>query len=337
MHYFLAKDNQWLKALKDELKEQISPEINHFEKLSMISISEDYSLSNSHLGFSTQALLNCKTIAEDSISLQVDQIIKIVKEKIKTEEEILLHAFSLTYKYGVYTKGRIEIVKEKLIKKLRKEGIRLNRKKPLKKSNFVQILLMPDKSLICSVITKNQMPRLSQLLSPFEGGFTTITEDKKAPSRAYRKIIEAQKILGHYFKPEEIVVDLGASPGGWSYIARKQGSKVIALDRSELAEDLMNDSQVTFIKGDAFKYMEEKIDWVISDIICEPKRILELIHRWVEAEKCQQFIFTIKFKGSEDYPILKQFQEVSLKLNYDSILRQLNANKNEVTFMGIKK
>lgn len=48
-------------------------------------------------------------------------------------------------------------------------------------------------------------------------------------SRAAFKIIEMDQQLG-LFKPGMLVVDLGAAPGGWSQVAAKKKTKVIALD-----------------------------------------------------------------------------------------------------------
>ena len=179
------------------------------------------------------------------------------------------------------------------------------------------------------------METYHSLISPFVGGFNNVEDDKKAPSRAYRKIVEAQLLLGTSISEGELLVDLGACPGGWTYIARKNGARVIALDRSPLDEILMNDEQVTFLKADAFKYRaEEKVDWVVSDIISAPDRILELMDYWVLGNNCTHFIFTIKFQGDEGYGILEKFKKVARECNFQVILKQLNANKNEVTIMG---
>ena len=173
------------------------------------------------------------------------------------------------------------------------------------------------------------------LISPFVGGFNNVEDDKKAPSRAFKKIIEAQELMGKRMWEGETVVDLGACPGGWTYIARKYGADVIALDRSPLDTELKEDENVTFLKEDAFKFeVDEPADWVVSDIICAPERILELINYWVIGKNCKNFVFTIKFHGHKDYGELKKFKNIASKMDYNVILKQLNVNKNEVTIMG---
>ncbi len=76
---------------------------------------------------------------------------------------------------------------------------------------------------------------------------------KKAQQEGYRsraafKLLEIQERDG-LFKPGQIVVDLGAAPGGWSQIAKRlvgTGGTVIALDILEM-EPLMD---IEFIQGD---------------------------------------------------------------------------------------
>lgn len=64
-------------------------------------------------------------------------------------------------------------------------------------------------------------------------------------SRAAFKLDEIN-IRDHLLRPGMLVVDLGATPGGWSQIAAKLGTKVIALDLLEMDSI----AGVTFIQGD---------------------------------------------------------------------------------------
>lgn len=92
--------------------------------------------------------------------------------------------------------------------------------------------------------------------------------------RAVYKLIEMQK-KDKLFKPGDIVVDLGAAPGGWSELVRKwvgKNGQVIALDLLKIDPI----PGVTFIQGDfssdevyekLLKTLDgQKIDWVISDM-----------------------------------------------------------------------
>lgn len=58
--------------------------------------------------------------------------------------------------------------------------------------------------------------------------------DPLAPSRSYLKIEEAFRVLGRAPEKNDLVIDLGAAPGGWSYSALKRGARVTAVDNGPL-------------------------------------------------------------------------------------------------------
>jgi|SRR5271169_1436107 len=64
-------------------------------------------------------------------------------------------------------------------------------------------------------------------------------------SRAVYKLLEIDQ-RDHLLKPGTVVVDLGATPGGWSQVAAAKGCKVIALDLLPLKPL----AGVEFIQGD---------------------------------------------------------------------------------------
>lgn len=90
-------------------------------------------------------------------------------------------------------------------------------------------------------------------------------------SRAAFKLDEINT-RDHLIRPGMLVVDLGATPGGWSQIAARLGAKVIALDLLEMDSI----AGVTFIQGDftgatALTELEHALagrlpDLVISDM-----------------------------------------------------------------------
>ncbi|MDD0851728.1 SAM-dependent methyltransferase [Halobacteriovorax sp. GB3] len=340
MHYFIAKNKDWVGPLEQEILETLKCSKEKLTRISgvpVIQLDDKISLKDTHIAFSTAALINTSKLTEESISKQAKEASELIAKAPLENEAINLDVFSLTNKYGVLETGRAEIIKEKIIKELRKKNIFVPRKKKANRS-VVQIMILPSREVVLSITIEKDLPQYKSLLSPFVGGFNNVEDNKKAPSRAFKKIVEAQLILERPILKDETLIDLGACPGGWTYIARQAGAKVIALDRSELREDLMNDSMVEFVQADAFKYKTERpLDWAISDIICTPQRILELIDTWVVSEHCSQFVFTIKFQGSDGYDVLTEFKEKIPTLPYHVILKQLNANKNEVTIMGIKK
>ncbi|WP_372655098.1 SAM-dependent methyltransferase [Halobacteriovorax sp.] len=338
MHYILAKNVDWLGPLKEEIKNSFDTESESVAGLPILKVSSDLDLKNKYLAFSTTALLNTEKFPEDSISKQAQALVDSICKKISADQSINLHVFSMTNKYGVLETGRAEILKDKIHKNLRKNKIRILRKKFDRSLAIVQVMLLDDRSVILSVQTSEEVSQYNSLYSPYVGGFNNVEDDKKAPSRAFKKIVEAQEILGVKISENETLIDLGACPGGWTYIARKNGASVIAIDRSELREDLMVDEKVQFLQTDAFKYRpDQTLDWSVSDIISTPDRVIELITTWVLGKLCRNFIFTIKFQGKEGYHVLEDFKKLADQCDFKIILKQLNANKNEVTIMGTER
>jgi 23S rRNA (cytidine2498-2'-O)-methyltransferase len=335
MHYILCKDDNWTKVLQKEITADFSKECVVLEGFPLVTIPTNVNLEHEYIAFSSTALINATVVADNSVSKQVSEVIEVIYPQLEKGSKINFHVYALTQKYGILESGRADIVKGKINLALKKKSIHCLRKGFDRSIAFLQILILPDRSMAVSYITKKELPSFHSLISPFVGGFSNVEDDKKAPSRAFKKLIEAQEVMGVQIAEGETVVDLGACPGGWTYIARKNGAKVIALDRSPLDDELMEDEMVSFLREDAFKYeVREPTDWVVSDIICAPERILELINYWVIAKNCKNFVFTIKFHGHKDYGLLKKFKNVAKKTEYKVILKQLNVNKNEVTIMG---
>ena len=162
-----------------------------------------------------------------------------------------------------------------------------------------------------------------------------VARDIRPPSRAYQKLVEAQTRLGVKMKPGEAVVDLGASPGGWTFVALEQGARVTAVDRSPLRDDLQRHAQLSFVKGDAFAYTPQApVDWLVCDLIAFPERTVELLRKWLGGGLCDRFVVTVKFRGDEDYALVDEVKRVLATYASEYWLRPLTHNKNELTAMG---
>jgi 23S rRNA (cytidine2498-2'-O)-methyltransferase len=169
--------------------------------------------------------------------------------------------------------------------------------------------------------------------SPFANGVVKFVENKHgAPSRAYLKLWEALTICGTRPKPEETCLDLGASPGGWTWVLTELGANVVAIDKSPLEPKLMNRKNVTFRKGDAFSVSPDdfgSVDWLCCDVICYPDKLFEYIKCWVESGKCRNFVVTLKFQGVEHYDAIESFATLPGQI------RHLYHNKHELTWISV--
>lgn len=249
-----------------------------------------------------------------------------------------LHAYAI----GEASGGRARLVATALDAWLAKKRRALRRSRsddlegPWKPDEaLVQLALESSERALLSVALPAARHRLRHTLSTFIAGACTTPRDKRPPSRAYSKLLEAERRLHRPIAPGEVVVDLGASPGGWTWVAIERGAKVIAIDRSPLREDLMANPRVRFEKADAFTFKPDApVDWLVCDLIAFPERTLELVQDWLAHRRCARFVVTMKFRGSEDYPRVDAMKDVLAQHAGAYLLRPLDANKNEVTVMG---
>jgi len=201
----------------------------------------------------------------------------------------------------------------------------------------VQLLLLDRERGYVSAAPPRPLPRGGCQLGAWPGGVAPVAEDRRPPSRAYRKLEEAFCWMNDQPRAGELCVDLGGAPGGWSYTALKRGARVIAVDRSPLAPELLRAPGLTMVEGNAFTYQPaQRSDWLLSDVVCEPPRALALIAQWVERRACRKLVVTVKFKGRDGYGFLDGLRDALLAAPLaHARIKHLEHNKNEVTVMGI--
>ena len=166
--------------------------------------------------------------------------------------------------------------------------------------------------------------------SPFPNGVPRLVEDRHGPpSRAYLKLWETFARLRRQPGPGERCLDLGAAPGGWSWLLARTGAEVIAVDRAPLAAEVDRLENVTFQRASAFGLDPAEvgpIDWWCSDIIAYPDRLLELVGRWLDSGRVRNLVCTIKFQGATDHEAAARFAALP-----GAQLFHLSQNKHELT------
>jgi 23S rRNA (cytidine2498-2'-O)-methyltransferase len=167
--------------------------------------------------------------------------------------------------------------------------------------------------------------------SPFPNGEVNFVEDKaNPPNRAYLKLWDAFTRLRRYPQAGEICLDLGASPGGWSWVLATLGAKVIAIDKAPLDPRIAALPNVEWRGQSAFALEPDSIDsvdWLFSDIACYPDRLLKLVQRWLASGRVRNFVCTVKLQGETDHQATAQFAAIP-----GAQLMHLHHNKHELTF-----
>jgi 23S rRNA (cytidine2498-2'-O)-methyltransferase len=144
--------------------------------------------------------------------------------------------------------------------------------------------------------------------APWPMGIARLRMPSGAPSRSTLKLAEAfmQLVPGRVFEPGLAAVDLGASPGGWTWQLVKRGFHVVAVDNGTMDAALLETGQVKHRRTDGFHYTPpEPVDWMVCDMVESPSRIAALVARWIGQGWCRECIFNLKL------PMKKRWEEVS--------------------------
>lgn len=232
-------------------------------------------------------------------------ILKELKSK-----PVLGHYYDADHKLG-----------KNLVKDLRKLEKRRIEFKSNFKFNYFAWTLIDDFLITCD-----------QPFSRYPSGWHEFVEDKTfPPNRAYLKLWEVFTLYDIHLEKTESVIDVGASPGGWSWVLSQLSKKVYSFDRAELAPQIGSISNIQFMKKDAFNLDYDELKdctWLFSDIICTPARLYDLVTDCMKNSNIQNFVCTLKFKGDCDFDIIKKFLEIE-----NSKIVHLYQNKNEVTWI----
>ena len=170
--------------------------------------------------------------------------------------------------------------------------------------------------------------------SPFPNGEVNFVEDRAAPpSRAYLKLWEAFTLIGARPRTGELCLDLGASPGGWSWVLQGLGARVISVDKAPLDPRIAALPGIDYRGESAFALDPAAIgpvDWLCSDVVCYPKRLLALVEKFLAAGTARRFVCTLKFQGATDFETMRRFAAIP-----GARLMHLHNNKHELTWIKV--
>jgi hypothetical protein len=201
---------------------------------------------------------------------------------------------------------------------------------------LVQLLALGRERFAISAAAPRALPRGGTDLAPWPGGAPPVADDRAPPSRAYKKLEEAFAWMGAAPRAGETCVDLGAAPGSWTMVAARRGARVVALDRAPLAPAVARLPGVSTVVGNAFTWAPPaRVDWMLSDVVCEPERAIALIGAWLAGDRCAALVVTVKFKGKLNYGALRALEPIFARERLAfARVKQLAHNKNEVTVLA---
>lgn len=146
-------------------------------------------------------------------------------------------------------------------------------------------------------------------------GIPRLKMPRDAPSRSTLKLAEALlEMLSEQeraqLRPGRRAVDLGASPGGWTWQLVQRGMKVTAVDNGPMDDALMASGLVEHLRTDGFTFRpRHPVDWLVCDVVDKPARVVDLVARWFERGDCRSALFNLKL------PMKRRFDETQLARN----------------------
>lgn len=148
--------------------------------------------------------------------------------------------------------------------------------------------------------------------APWPGGIPRLRAPARAPSRSVLKLEEALALFlddderAAWLRPGRSAVDLGAAPGGWTWLMAERGVAVEAVDNARLDPCLQNHPRVTHRRADGFHHRPRAaVDWLLCDMVERPHRIAALVARWLERGDCRHAVCNLKL------PMKRRWQAVS--------------------------
>lgn len=137
--------------------------------------------------------------------------------------------------------------------------------------------------------------------APWPQGIPRLRMLADAPSRSALKLEEAlmtlmstaEKAAG--MKADMRAADLGAAPGGWTWVLLREGLTVTAIDNGPLRSHLMDTGRVTHLREDGFSWRpNQALDWMVCDMVEQPARVASRMAAWMHEGWCRQSIFNLK-------------------------------------------
>jgi len=152
--------------------------------------------------------------------------------------------------------------------------------------------------------------------APWPMGVPRLRMHADAPSRSALKLEEALIVLlsaeerARLLREGMRAADLGAAPGGWTWVLTRHKLQVTAIDNGPLRAHVMDSGLVQHLRADGFSWHPNKpLDWMVCDMVEQPSRVAARMAEWFREGWCRHAIFNLKL------PMKKRWQETRLCLD----------------------
>jgi 23S rRNA (cytidine2498-2'-O)-methyltransferase len=170
--------------------------------------------------------------------------------------------------------------------------------------------------------------------SLFPGGRARLRLREEMPSRAALKLEEAFHWLRRAPDAGDTCVDLGAAPGGWSFILLERRARVLAVDPAKLSPELMKRKGVRHFCQSAFQFEPpEPVLWLCCDMAWRPMEVAQLLAKWGRKRWANFLVSNIKLPMKQRAEFVKELTKMIASGGWQEVTaRQLYHDREEVTF-----
>ena len=151
--------------------------------------------------------------------------------------------------------------------------------------------------------------------APWPLGIPRLKLLPEAPSRSALKLEEAFLALltaderEHLLRPGMTAADLGAAPGGWTWVLTRQHLRVTSVDNGPLRQHVLDTGLVEHLRADGFHWHPAKpLDWMVCDMVEQPAKVAARMAKWFAEGWCRHAVFNLKL------PMKKRWHETQLCL-----------------------
>ena len=152
--------------------------------------------------------------------------------------------------------------------------------------------------------------------APWPLGVPRLRLHADAPSRSAMKLEEALLSLlddrqrGTLLRSGMTAADLGAAPGGWTWVLARHGLRVTAIDNGPLRPHVLDTGLVDHQRADGFHWQPARpLDWMVCDMVEQPSRVARRMGDWFREGWCRHAIFNLKL------PMKKRWLETRRSLD----------------------
>jgi 23S rRNA (cytidine2498-2'-O)-methyltransferase len=151
--------------------------------------------------------------------------------------------------------------------------------------------------------------------APWPLGIPRLRMHPDAPSRSALKLEEALLTLldaderTRLLRDNMQAADLGAAPGGWTWVLMRHGMKVTAVDNGPLRQALLDSGRVDHLREDGFLWQpRRRLDWMVCDMVEQPRRVADRMATWFREDWCRHAVFNLKL------PMKRRWEETRICL-----------------------